>query len=586
MAASDDGIISVLCGIAGAVPSNGLVSEDWKPAGPQDTPEFRRINALPRRPFDLASYADLTPLYARPEGALSLQPIQNAMLWEAEKADGLVANAAVGAGKTLTTLLLPDAMRAQRAVLLVPASVREQLLEEDIPFYGRHFVLPLERLTILTYEALSNDETMRALVAARPDLVICDEAHLLRDIGSARGKRFVRFVRANPGCRFAFLSGTITTRSIKDYAHFLEWALRKNSPLPLRYHELTAWAETLDAGEHPAPAGAIAAWCGPFETAREGFQRRLAETCGVVITTAPSCDTTLTVRAVRPPLPPAVKGALTALATTWGYGSDLFDTAMEVYAAERQLAQGFYLRWDWPGGVEDDVWLIARAGWNRAVRQYLAHSNRAGMDSPRLLAEAAAAGRWPDGRDAWLAWDFVRGRRPPPIVVDWLDDYLVRYATDWALARRAAGKRAIIWFENDAMGRALAARGIPAYYGGDTRALKAAAHAGEPVVAASRPAFHKGLNLQMYTAHLVLQCPANGAIWEQLLGRPHRQGQEQEVEFDVVMNTAAARAAWAQSVRDAEYTFETQRQPQKLLLAVKQMGEEENEPAEAAKDAE
>ena len=41
--------------------------------------------------------------------------------------------------------------------------------------HPQHFELPLDRLTILTYEALSNDVEMEALRAARPDLVICDE---------------------------------------------------------------------------------------------------------------------------------------------------------------------------------------------------------------------------------------------------------------------------------------------------------------------------------------------------------------------------------------------------------------------------
>jgi hypothetical protein len=569
--ADGEDIIGTLCGLAGAVRSAGLVNDDWRPQGPQETAEFHRIDALPRRPFDPAAYEDLTPLYARPDGALTLQPIQNAMLWEAERANGLVANAAVGAGKTLTTLLLPDAMRARRAVLVVPASVKAQLIVEDIPFYSRHFALPLERITILTYEELSADEDLTRLCAVNPDVVIFDEAHLIRDPGTARGKRIKRFVRTHPATRYAFLSGTITTRSVMDYAHFLEWALRKNSPLPLQFHELVNWAATLDAGDNPAPDGVLAAWCRPGETARAAFQRRLAQTPGVVITTVQSCDTSLTIRAVCPPVPAAVRAALDTLATTWSYGADAYESAMEVYAAERQLAQGFYLRWDWPGGIEDDVWLIARAGWGRAVRQYLAHSNRPGMDSPRLLARAAAAGRWPDGREAWLAWDMVRGRRPPPIVVDWLDDYLVRYAVDWALGKRAAGRRAIVWFENEAMGRALMARGIPAYFGGDAGFLKLSAAAGAPVLACSRAAFHKGLNLQMYTAHLVLQCPANGAIWEQLLGRAHRQGQTQDVEFEVVMNTPAARAAWAQAVRDAEYAQETQGQPQKIIMATKEM---------------
>lgn len=561
------GVDDILGAIARAAGATRPAPAEWEPQGPQDTAELRRIAALPRRLFDPNRYPDLTPLYAAHGGAMQLRPIQSAMLWEAEHANGLVASATVGSGKTLTTLLLPDAMRSKRAVLLVPASVRDQLLNEDIPYYGQHFLLPLGRLTIISYEALSNDEDLVALTAANPDLIICDEAHYLRDASSSRARRFSRYVRANPRVRMCFLSGTLTTRSIRDYAHFCEWALRSRSPLPYLHTELVNWAATLDAGDHLAPAGALGAWCKPFESVREAFQRRLSETPGIVITTSSSCDATLNIRAVEPPLPAPVAAALQTLATTWAVGADEFFSAMETAAAERQLAQGFYLRWDWPGGVEDDVWTIAKAGWDRAVRQYLRHNNRPGMDSPALLARAAAAGRWKDGREAWMAWSAVAHRPAPPVVVDWLSPYLVDFAVDWALARRAAGTPAIVWFENDAMGRALAARGVPAFFGGDGPALRKTRDA---VIACSRPAFHKGMNLQRYSWALVLQPPANGGIWEQLLGREHRQGQAaDEVNVDVVMNVPAARAAWRQAVLDATYTWETQKQPQKLLLATK-----------------
>lgn len=547
---------------------------DWMPQGPQRTDEVERIERLPRRAFNPATYADLTPLYARPGGSMQLHPLQNAMLWEAAGGraghGGLVASAPVGSGKTLTTLLLPDACRAKRALLLVPATVKEQLLNEDVPYYSAHFELPLDRLTIETYESLSTDADAEVLFREDWDLVICDEAHCLRDKTSARSRRFERFVLARPAVRFCFLSGTLTTRSIFDYAHFCEWALRRHSPVPFAYRELLTWGATLDAGEDRAPAGALGAWCLPGEDVRSAFQRRLSDTPGVVIATTGSCDSALYIRRVDVPTPQVVKDALATLRDEWRVGQELFDGAMEVASAERQLGQGYYLRWDWPAPGPDEEWLAARSGWYSAVRTYLRYNNRPGMDSPALLEEAAKTGRWAGGAAAWAAWDAVRARPVPPTVVDWTSDYLVAFAADWAATRVARGEQGIVWFENDCMGQALAARGLPAFFGGDGKALKACR---APVIACSRPAFHKSWNLQRYWWNLVLQCPANGQVWEQLLGRTHRQGQtHDEVYVDLVMASGASWAAWKQAHLDAEYALENFKQPQKLLMASKKMG--------------
>ena len=118
------------------------------------SPELARILALPRRPFE-GSAPDLTDLYSKgvPKcgvthcrvclaGEPRLRPIQSQMLWEADQRQGLFGMVAIGAGKTLASLLLHDAMNATRTVLLVKASLRNQLLNVDLAAYGRHFKLP------------------------------------------------------------------------------------------------------------------------------------------------------------------------------------------------------------------------------------------------------------------------------------------------------------------------------------------------------------------------------------------------------------------------------------------------------------
>ncbi|KKN61330.1 hypothetical protein LCGC14_0522620, partial [marine sediment metagenome] len=197
--------------------------------------EFKRISALPRRVLDLEAVLDVTCMFLRPNApsdAMRFWPLQSAALIEAATADGLVGDIGVGSGKTLISLALPTAMDSDCAVLLVPPRLKEKTLREIDEVYGRYFDLPLDRLHIVKYTELSSAKSAEILDEIKPDLIIADEAHLLKRLQSARTKRFRRYMAENPGCRFVMLSGTMENRSIIESAHLVELALRKNSPLP------------------------------------------------------------------------------------------------------------------------------------------------------------------------------------------------------------------------------------------------------------------------------------------------------------------------------------------------------------------
>jgi hypothetical protein len=78
-----------------------------------------------------------------------------------------------------------------------------------------------------------------------------------------------------------------------------------------------------------------------------------------------------------------------------------------------------------------------------------------------------------------------------------------------------------------------------------------------------------GKNLQHgWSNNIVLYPPANGSIWEQLIGRTHRPGQEADrVRVYVFRWHAESTKAWEQALSDAELAETTMRQPQKLLYA-------------------
>lgn len=577
---------------------NSRVAQALKGAGPSASPEFDRINALPRRVLDLARVPDVTPVYWRGPcadpgcGIKALKPIQSAMLLDAAAMSGAFCPVGVGHGKTLASLLLPDAMGSQRAVLLVPPQLRDQLIKRDFPHYATHFTLPdlvgsggrifwgsktsklayRNSIYVVAYTELSSVARGGILEQIQPDLIIADEAHNLCHKDAARTRRFLRYMRENPGVRFVAMSGTMTSASLKDYAHLIDLALRKNSPVPAggkHFRELQAWADAIDA-DAQGPPGALAYFCQGQESIREGFRRRLVESFGVVATEESAVGNSLVIQIRRPAVPRPVQDALDTLASTWSWDGVDYEDGMAIARVAAQLSAGFFYRWIWsgPGGAmtdEDREWLDARNAWNRTVRQYLTWNNRPGMDSPAHLEAAAERGEWTPPE--WFAWMPLRGRQEPAKQTVWVSDYLVQDAALWG-AGGPSGGGGIIWTQDPPVGDALAALGLP-YFGADSDAeLLAATPATHPVIVCSIRAHRTGKNLQAWSRNLVVMPPASGEAWEQMIGRTHREGQKADtVMVDVNLHTPVASAAWVTARRKALYQEETLGQRQKLLFA-------------------
>lgn len=581
-------------------PNSRIAGIVWR-KGVSHTSELDRILALPRRVLDLDNVPDLTPLYLHTpvcgvagcdlcaRGPARLLPMQSAMLLEAERTRGALGALPVGEGKSLTSMLLVDALALMRAIILVPPDVRDQLVEVDIPRYGRHFRLPLGRFTVVSYSQLSNASTADVLEEIDPDGIIPDEAHLLRHRSSARTKRFYRCVRARPGIPVVPLSGSFTVRSVHDYAAISEVALRKGSPVPGNWKEQDDWALAIDEpkkGQESMPPGALMTFCSPEDLAeveakrktpadamRAGFRRRLVETPGVVATPRARLGTSLVLRARSITVPDVVTATIRQLERTWSIGDEEIDSAATMAAKAREMSCGFYYVWDWPGGVVDKEWIDARRTWNRAVRQFLAHRARPGLDSPLLLTNAVMRGKVPDLEPAWKAWDAVRDRPQPPTKPVWISDFLVKDALAWM--HDAEGSNGILWYAHTAFGNALAASGsYPVFGAGTSEELICLCDAAEapPVIACSVHSHRKGKNMQHHWSRSYFTSPmANGEAWEQALGRTHRNGQRaDEVTAEVAVHTHACRAAWDQARVDARSIEDRSMQgPQKLCYATR-----------------
>jgi hypothetical protein len=473
-------------------------------------------------------------------------------------------------------------MKSRKAVLLVPPQLKRKCLEDDIPLLYKHWQIPIANIRVIAYSELSNAKCAQLLDEIKPDLIIADECHNLRHKSAARTKRFLRFMKEHPTCRFAGLSGTVTRRSILDYQHLIELALRKNSPVPAHFVDLTEWAEALDVSEDPASPGALLAFCTEEETramngktvteaqpfVRAGFRRRLVETTGVVSTEEGAIGTSLVISGLRLDIPAEVKIAIDDLRKKWEIDGDELIDAMSVARIARELAAGFFYRWVWPNGIKDVEWLGARSAWNKELREIL-KLNRKGLDSPLEVINAIRAGKLRS--DTWEAWVAVKDRPEPPREAVWISDYLIDETIRWAHETCSKTAPGIIWYMWDAFGQRVALKGGFPWYGPGMKNDPGLARPDqEPVIVCSLWAHSTGKNLQRYSRNLMTTPPTGGVEWEQTMARTHRPGQEaDEVTVDVFLHTQEMQKAWNQSIRDANYIQETQGQKQKLLYAEK-----------------
>lgn len=360
-------------------------------------------------------------------------------------------------------------------------------------------------------------------------------------------------------------------------------------------------------------------------TARDGYRARFVSIPGVITTTDGSVGASLNlvardaadIAASAPSgegVPDIVSRALRGLLDRWElpthdaagnaidavggeHGEEVVDAA-RMAAASSNLSAGFFYRWAWSGGTPSEVereWLERRRAYHREVRGTLQHAE-AGRDSPLLLARWLHAGNGSGplrvAFDRWhalipppavgidpSAWE---GRavcyadlEPPPVVPVWLSPYLVEDVLRVVAEHRRRGASLLVWYASRAMEAALSAAGLPVFGAGsespDFAKLSARTSSVSPkvsIAACSITVHGKGKNLQAWAHNLVVEPPAGGIVWEQLLGRTHRQGQEaDEVEAIVYQHTDRTVDALRSATADALYIEQTQGTKQKLNYA-------------------
>ena len=559
--------------------TQGLLSEVVAPSrGVQEGAELRRILALPRRDWESSApglTAQVSDYVRAPGGTQVLRPVQVAVLCDLHDYGGCLAPVRVGGGKTLVSLLAPVVVGAKRPMLLVPAKLVEKTRHE-LATYRKHWLLP-GYVRIVSYELLGRQQSATLLEEYAPDLIVADEAHKLKNTAAAVTRRVKRYMDAHPDTKLLAMSGTVTKRSILDYVHIASWALRGSNPTPRDFVSRQEWSSVIDekprTKERLSP-GALEQLCesdeerqefgeDPVRAVRRAYRRRLVQTPGVVATQEGALGMSLVIDSEVIAVPGAVPH-VERLRREWVRpdGEEVID-AIEMWRHLKELAQGFWYKWD-PAPPRE--WLEARRAWGRAVREVL-KNNRRGLDSEsQVMAAVQTTEDYLQHKPTLEAWLAIRPSYTPRTVAEWVDDTVIKRAVRWMISERG-----IVWVEHREFGERLSLVTKVPYYsrgGLDASGRSILQHPkGYPMIC-SIAANAEGRNLQAWSSNLIVSPPSSGATWEQLLGRTHRDGQEEdEVTATLLLALREQGRSFERARNDARYITDTTGQEQKLTYA-------------------
>lgn len=545
----------------------------------QFTRELQRIISIPRRQWEGPGselLADqMTVALRRLDGTMRLRAIQAMALFDAHECRGFFGPIRVGGGKTLISLLLAYILELRRPLLMLPAKLVEKT-QREMRELAYHWPIP-NFIKIWSYEILGRPQAAKYLEMYKPDGIIADEAQKLKSKDAAVTIRVDRYMTAYPETMFCAMSGTITKRSLKDFAHIIGWCLPPASvPVPTNWRELEDWADALDEKPHsvnPVQVGALRYFFSKAEhedpdtldAARRAFRRRLVETPGVVATSEGFVGSSLSIEALDVKVSADTENAFEKLRSVWETPDEWPITdPLELNRHARELALGFYYRWD-PRPPEP--WLEARRAWAKAVRQILTY-NRSDLDSARQVLDAVESGaknfQW--AKVLLDRWREVEPTFKPNTVPVWFDSSVLAACARWG--EQGAG---IIWTEHVAFAESLEHLSGIVYYGRkglNKRGGYIEDHPPSQPLIASVASNAEGRNLQAWCRNLIVSCPPNGLQFEQLLGRTHRDKQRaDEVTFEIVLTCLEQASAFFQAVKDAKRIESITGQAQKLLYA-------------------
>ncbi|OFV81961.1 MAG: hypothetical protein A2Y78_00050 [Acidobacteria bacterium RBG_13_68_16] len=530
--------------------------------------EFDRVRGLPQRVPTQADAeecaAALSPRYALSPDA-RLLPWQAYALAEIAQVGGGYLALPVGMGKTLISYLAPLAVGAKRILFVVKGRSLVDKTDHDYAAYRGVWRGPEHPIRIVTLEWLSTASASTFLDQYAPDCIVIDEVDDLASTQNAAVLRIDRYVRARrqAGLRLAVIAmtGTPVRKSIMGVWHVLCWCLDEGAPVPLSEPEARMWALAVDdhSGRRPQP-GPLGA---TVDQARAWLRHRWATTPGVLMVDQDSCGAPLTVRTrIARPCAETDKHMARLLVEQENPGGIPVVDPLGLALLDSQIGLGLYSYWDPP---PPEAWYIARRAVARFVRARIESSQRS---SRPLDTEGQVLRAYADHPIVieWLrvkpAFDDDANRR-----ISWFSRAALDSCHDWLRELDAPG---IVWCGSVEFGRHLAREAGRAYYGRQGRTDQGqsilAAPKGVPLVA-SWQANKKGLNLQAWPRQLITAPPQSAKWLEQIIGRSHRQGQDEHVVIDVLATSGGTLDSFERALTEAQFARDIVSLSQKILRA-------------------
>lgn len=560
----------------------------------------------------------------------------------------------VGGGKTgLAYVTAKLAYRAGHRVILlvVPSNLVPQMkkkslpwwrqrIQMDVPFHFLHGMNKRARARaakvktpgcyIAPFSMLSSEDGHEILSELNPTLVIFDEVHFLARFSAARSRRFRTYMREHEPTVCA-MSGTLSNRSIKDWAHISDWTLGSRSPVPQEFDSIETWDNIVKSYSNqaihqevevdPSPLYPLVNWANShfpgvaLPESREGVQRafrlRMKTAPGVIVSEtyeygAPIYFANLEVEKPSEKLDDLAKQVDEQWVAPTG---DEISHGMHKWRWLYELSSGFYHDLRWPKIDNAEVLERSQIAWeveqiyNKQLREFFAGRHRPGLDTPKLVGQSFYQHgnefvKKPELYDAWLCWKAILDdgeiveRESVPV---WVDDYKVRGVAQWVAQLKAESKNkpygGLVWaYHKTVLSRISAhlrelGHDVLTAYAGDTfnNALTDENNA-RKIVVASIAAHGTGKELQYMSNVLTVEWPRSASKVEQMIGRAHRPGQEvddfvhhsmHKTESDW-LNLAASLVdavyqrrvmGVAQKVLDGDWLFEPKIYPPEYLTA-------------------
>lgn len=537
-------------------------------------------------------------------------PMQAWALWEAPQAGGLFCMSSVGSGKTWIGIMLPMAMKHIRTWAILIKSSQRRHYQKHYLRLREHFNVPTivfdnlqgyrvagaPALHVMPYSVLSSTESSQVLETLKPGGLLADEVHLLANPDSSRAIRWDRFMCKNNGTFFGGWSGSVIKRKLRDRTKVTKHALGLGSPDPIKEKDVEAISAVIDPVHSPDRESDLAQRLRySFGTrsdvqraffvssyiddggVRDGYREWVLNTPGVISTKSSSVNCSIVMKERRPEMPQVVKEALDGVRGAWVRpdGEELVEAVEQVKCA-REVIAGYYNYWAFPKMEPVELieeWYAARKPFNKELRVKI-RNGEPNLDS-RALCERAAARAWMSPpyvgtlpvwpAESWPAWAKIKDKVQPDPRTKWLDEYLARDAAEWAKQHRG-----VVWVQSPEFGQRVAKlAGIPYHGGGPNAEANIMAEKGDRSIVASLKAHGEsrdGLQLLFYKQYVV-EMPASGDAWEQLLGRLAREGQpEDTVETWVPVHAFEFREALRKALSLAEF-IESMTGNRQLILA-------------------